>query len=79
MDFRGGQDADPIAAVEFLSKYCQWAVVTLGSNGCLAKHGKEVCKFFAVILFFAKHVKRVGWEVEEGCIRNLSAFCLIFH
>lgn len=52
MDFRGGQDADPIAAVEFLSKYCQWAVVTLGSNGCLAKHGKEVCKFFAVILFF---------------------------
>jgi fructose-1-phosphate kinase PfkB-like protein len=43
MNFRGEQNADPIAAVEFLAKYCQWAVVTLGSNGCIAKHGKEVC------------------------------------
>lgn len=41
--FRGEQDSNPEAAVEFLAKYCQWAVVTLGANGCIAKHGKEVC------------------------------------
>ena len=42
--FRGEQNADPVTAVEFLAKYCQWAVVTLGPNGCIAKHGNEVCK-----------------------------------
>jgi len=51
MNFRGEQNADPIAAVEFLAKYCQWAVVTLGSNGCIARHGKEVCYFFAVLCY----------------------------
>ncbi|TKY75168.1 Carbohydrate kinase PfkB [Spatholobus suberectus] len=45
---RGEQNADPIAAVEFLSKYCQWAVVTLGSNGCIAKHGKEMIRVPAI-------------------------------
>lgn len=39
---RGEQNADPEAALEFLAKHCQWAVVTLGPNGCIAKHGKEV-------------------------------------
>ena len=34
--------ARPEAALEFLAKHCQWAVVTLGSNGCLAKCGREV-------------------------------------
>ncbi|KAG2390472.1 uncharacterized protein HKW66_Vig0221220 [Vigna angularis] len=42
---RGGeQNADPETAVEFLAKYCQWAVVTLGSNGCIAKHGNEIAR-----------------------------------
>ncbi|CAJ1972455.1 unnamed protein product [Sphenostylis stenocarpa] len=41
---RGEQDADPLNAVEFLAKYCQWAVVTLGSNGCIAKHGNEIAR-----------------------------------
>ena len=42
--FRGEQNANPVvAAVEFLAKYCRWAVVTLGPSGCIAKHGKEVC------------------------------------
>ncbi|XP_014499959.1 uncharacterized protein LOC106761006 [Vigna radiata var. radiata] len=45
---RGEQNADSIAAVEFLSKYCQWAVVTLGSNGCIAKHGKEMIRVPAI-------------------------------
>nr|XP_028949949.1 uncharacterized protein LOC103450461 isoform X3 [Malus domestica] len=38
----GEQKADPDVALEFLAKHCRWAVVTLGSNGCIAKHGKEV-------------------------------------
>ncbi|XP_028773969.1 uncharacterized protein LOC114731011 [Neltuma alba] len=41
---RGEQNSDPAAAVEFLSKYCQWAVVTLGARGCIAKHGKEIVR-----------------------------------
>ncbi|RDX63466.1 hypothetical protein CR513_58103, partial [Mucuna pruriens] len=45
---RGEQNADPIAAVEFLSKHCQWAVVTLGANGCIAKHGKEMIRVPAI-------------------------------
>lgn len=40
--YRGEKDADPEVALEFLAKHCQWAVVTLGANGCIAKHGKEV-------------------------------------
>ncbi|KAI8018407.1 putative sugar kinase YdjH [Camellia lanceoleosa] len=34
--------ADPESALDFLAKHCQWVVVTLGPNGCIAKHGKEV-------------------------------------
>ncbi|KAJ0086284.1 hypothetical protein Patl1_09170 [Pistacia atlantica] len=45
---RGEQNADPEAALEFLAKNCQWAVVTLGSNGCIAKHGKEVVRVPAI-------------------------------
>ncbi|KAL5096856.1 hypothetical protein RYX36_001183 [Vicia faba] len=41
-------NADPIAAVEFLAKYCEWAVVTLGSNGCIARHGKEMIHVSAI-------------------------------
>lgn len=39
---RGEEGANPEAALEFLAKHCQWAVVTLGPNGCIVKHGKEV-------------------------------------
>ncbi|XP_057427498.1 uncharacterized protein LOC130720812 [Lotus japonicus] len=45
---RGEQNADPVAAVEYLAKYCKWAVVTLGSNGCIAKHGNEVVQVPAI-------------------------------
>ncbi|XP_027094593.1 uncharacterized protein [Coffea arabica] len=38
------EDANYEVALEFLSKYCKWAVVTLGSSGCLAKNGKEVVR-----------------------------------
>ncbi|XVE69854.1 hypothetical protein DITRI_Ditri10aG0025000 [Diplodiscus trichospermus] len=45
---RGEQNADPEAALEYLSKYCRWAVVTLGSNGCIAKHGQEIVRVPAI-------------------------------
>ncbi|KAL4566369.1 hypothetical protein LXL04_030484 [Taraxacum kok-saghyz] len=37
----GEQVVGPEAAVDVLGKYCQWAVVTLGPNGCIARHKKE--------------------------------------
>ncbi|XP_022763886.1 uncharacterized protein LOC111309174 [Durio zibethinus] len=45
---RGKENADPEAALEYLSKYCQWAVVTLGPNGCIAKHGQEIARVPAI-------------------------------
>ncbi|CAA2994372.1 uncharacterized protein LOC111397357 [Olea europaea var. sylvestris] len=39
---RGEIEQGPEAALDFLAKRCQWAVVTLGPNGCIAKYGKEV-------------------------------------
>ncbi|KAK3224334.1 hypothetical protein Dsin_011359 [Dipteronia sinensis] len=42
-------DHDPIPgdALEFLGKKCKWAVVTLGPNGCMAKHGEETVRVAA--------------------------------
>ncbi|CAN1127008.1 Uncharacterized sugar kinase slr0537 [Linum perenne] len=45
---RGEENADHEAALDFLAKHCQWAVVTLGANGCIAKHGKEVARVAAI-------------------------------
>ncbi|KAA0065219.1 putative sugar kinase [Cucumis melo var. makuwa] len=45
---RGEKDADPEVALEFLAKHCQWAVVTLGANGCIAKHGKDIVRVPAI-------------------------------
>lgn len=45
---RGEEAADPEAALEFLAKYCQWAVVTLGPNGCIVKHKEEVVRVPAI-------------------------------
>nr|GMC47912.1 adenosine kinase [Ipomoea batatas] len=44
----GEGDTDPEAALEFMAKYCKWAVVTLGQKGCIAKHGKEVVRVPAI-------------------------------
>ncbi|RVW91510.1 Zinc finger BED domain-containing protein RICESLEEPER 2 [Vitis vinifera] len=38
---RDDENASLEAALEFLAKHYQWAVVTLGSNRCLAKCGRE--------------------------------------
>ncbi|XP_058225604.1 uncharacterized protein LOC131334547 [Rhododendron vialii] len=45
---RGEEGANPEAALEFLAKHCQWAVVTLGPNGCIVKHGKETVRVPAI-------------------------------
>ncbi|PIN13067.1 putative pfkB family carbohydrate kinase [Handroanthus impetiginosus] len=45
---RDEDKADPESALDFLSKYCQWAVVTLGAKGCIAKHRKEVVQVPAI-------------------------------
>jgi sugar/nucleoside kinase (ribokinase family) len=45
---RGQHETNPEAALEYLGKHCQWAVVTLASNGCIAKHGKETVRVPAV-------------------------------
>ncbi|XP_031478187.1 uncharacterized protein LOC116249153 [Nymphaea colorata] len=45
---RGKAQTDAEAALNFLAANCQWAVVTLGPKGCIAKHGKEVVRVGAV-------------------------------
>ncbi|CAL5373220.1 unnamed protein product [Camellia sinensis] len=45
---RGNLDTGPEAALGYLAKHCQWAVVTLGSSGCIAKHGKEIVRVAAI-------------------------------
>lgn len=58
---RGEQNADPEAALEYLSKHCRYAVVTLGPKGCIAKHGQEVGQFFfayTMLLFFFYTLER---------------------
>ncbi|KAJ8772749.1 hypothetical protein K2173_027926 [Erythroxylum novogranatense] len=44
----GGKKTDARTAVEFLAQHCKWAVVTLGPNGCIAKHGKETVRVPAI-------------------------------
>ncbi|KAL4335207.1 hypothetical protein GQ457_07G021220 [Hibiscus cannabinus] len=45
---RGEENADPEAAIGYLSKCYRWAVVTLGDNGSIAKHGQEVVRVPAI-------------------------------
>ncbi|KAG5542339.1 hypothetical protein RHGRI_022021 [Rhododendron griersonianum] len=45
---RDEEGANPEVALEFLAKHCQWAVVTLGPNGCIVKHGKETVRVPAI-------------------------------
>ncbi|KAK9678412.1 hypothetical protein RND81_11G209600 [Saponaria officinalis] len=45
---RDKDDTSPEAALDYLATHCQWAVVTLGPKGCIAKHGKETVKLPAI-------------------------------
>ncbi|KAL1810144.1 hypothetical protein DCAR_0729816 [Daucus carota subsp. sativus] len=40
----GEGHTDPEAALDYLGTRCKWAVVTLGSKGCIAKHGNQVVR-----------------------------------
>ncbi|KAL2521073.1 pfkB-like carbohydrate kinase family protein [Forsythia ovata] len=55
---RSEDNAGPEAALEFLAERCQWAVVTLGPKGCIAKHGKEVVRVPAIVE--AKAIDAIG-------------------
>ncbi|QCD98858.1 fructokinase [Vigna unguiculata] len=63
---RGEQNADPEAAVEFLAKCCQWAVVTLGSDGCIAKHGNQIARVPAIGEAKAKDATGAGDLFASG-------------
>jgi sugar/nucleoside kinase (ribokinase family) len=41
-------NADAESALEFLAKYCRWAVVMLGLKGCMARNGKEIVRVPAI-------------------------------
>lgn len=45
---RGAHKHDPEEGLAFLAKYCSWAVVMLGSKGCIACHEKEVVRVSAI-------------------------------
>ncbi|KAI8018258.1 ATP-dependent 6-phosphofructokinase [Camellia lanceoleosa] len=66
----GEEGANPESALDFLAKHCQWVVVTLGPNGCIAKHGKEAIDATGAEDLFASGflyglVK--GLNLEECC------------
>ncbi|RVW56890.1 hypothetical protein CK203_078563 [Vitis vinifera] len=42
------ENASLEVALEFLAKHCQWAVVALGYNRCLAKCGREMVRVPAI-------------------------------
>ena len=63
---RDEQNADPEVALEFLAKHCQWAVVTLGPNGCIAKHGKEVSESLMSCFIGGE------WKLLQGSINGPS-------
>ncbi|KAL9671557.1 hypothetical protein QQ045_009126 [Rhodiola kirilowii] len=45
---RGNREVNPEACAEYLATHCKWAVVTLGSNGCIARHGNEIVRVSAI-------------------------------
>ncbi|RVW89956.1 putative serine/threonine-protein kinase [Vitis vinifera] len=51
---RDDENASPEAALEFLAKHCQWAVVTLGSNRCLG-NAEERCALWRISYILLLH------------------------
>ncbi|KAL5704679.1 hypothetical protein ACHQM5_023070 [Ranunculus cassubicifolius] len=45
---RGEENVNPDIALDYLAKHCRWAVVTLGSNGCIVKHGNQIVRVPAI-------------------------------
>ncbi|KAH7292629.1 hypothetical protein KP509_29G078400 [Ceratopteris richardii] len=44
----GSADFNPQDGLAFLAKYCSWAVVMLGSKGCIASHKDEIVRVSAI-------------------------------
>ncbi|KAL6331824.1 hypothetical protein AAG906_020168 [Vitis piasezkii] len=68
---RDDENASPEAALEFLAKHCQWAVVTLGSNRCLAKCGREFQLSFSDMLMMGRCLGRLQILHKSGLGRFL--------
>ena len=45
---KGEEDPCPETCLSFLSKYCETAVVMLGSKGCIARYGKQTVRVPAI-------------------------------
>ncbi|PIA52722.1 hypothetical protein AQUCO_01000530v1 [Aquilegia coerulea] len=45
---RDEEEVNPDVALEYLAKHCRWAVVTLGRDGCIVKHGKQIVRVPAI-------------------------------
>lgn len=67
----GEDHRDPEAALRFLAQHCRWAVVTLGQNGCIAKHGKEVARVGAVGEAKARDATGAGDLFASGFLYGL--------
>ncbi|RVW95528.1 hypothetical protein CK203_039146 [Vitis vinifera] len=65
------ENASPEAALEFLAKHCQWAVVTLGSNECLAKWRRKMVQVPAIGEAKAIDATRVGHLFAGGFLYGL--------
>ncbi|KAI6688825.1 hypothetical protein NL676_025653 [Syzygium grande] len=68
---RGEEKVGPEAALEFLGQYCKWAVVTLSSNGCIAKHGKETVRVPAIAEVKAADATGAGDLFASGFLYGL--------
>ncbi|WJZ96780.1 hypothetical protein VitviT2T_015431 [Vitis vinifera] len=74
---RDDENASPEVALEFLAKHCQWAVVTLGSNRCLGKCGRErhidVDMYITHLKLYAHllHIAVGGCCTVDNCYRVL--------
>ncbi|CAH9091551.1 unnamed protein product [Cuscuta europaea] len=65
------EDINPEAAIGFLAQYCRWAVITLGQNGCIAIHGKEVAHVGAIGESKAKDATGAGDLFASGFLYGL--------
>jgi sugar/nucleoside kinase (ribokinase family) len=68
---REEENVEPEVALEFLGKHCKWAVVTLGCNGSIAKHGKEIVRVPAIRVANATDATGAGDLFASGFLYGL--------
>ncbi|KAG6521718.1 hypothetical protein ZIOFF_018843 [Zingiber officinale] len=67
----GEPRVDPESALSFLAKHCEWAVVTLGSRGCIAMHRNEVVRVQAITDLHAVDATGAGDLFASGFLYGL--------